>query len=64
MFNTSNKHRFPNLYVNTVQSQTLHLLYNSSNQLLTVPTFSSFNLFMFTEEYGTTINNERRKKIR
>ena len=32
-------------------------------QLVTVSTFSSFNLCRFTEEDGATINNEDRKEL-
>ena len=30
---------------------------------ITVPTFSSFDLSMFTEEDGTTINNEDKENL-
>ena len=30
---------------------------------VSISTFQSFNLSMFTEEYGTIINNEDRKEI-
>ena len=30
---------------------------------VSISTFPSFNLSMFTEEYGTIINNEDRKEI-
>ena len=62
MFNTNNKHRFSNLYVSTVSNLKFYICFIIVLiQLITVPTFSSFNLSVFTEENGTTINNEHKQ---
>ena len=62
MFNTNNKHRFSNLYVSTVANLKFYICFIIVLiQLITVSTFSSFNLSVFTEEDGTTINNEHKQ---